>query len=402
MSWDISLLPLHGLAGSPKIPLPEHGELVLGRDPGGTGVKISDPRCSRRHASIWVQDGRMQMRDLGSKNGTWLNGVRVEDAVTLQPGDHIRIGHAEFALVGPSGEYRCACCMETLITAPPEAPFSTECRRRFPLLGATLADRRLVRGLGSGSFGSVYVGHRRGNPYVAIKVLHVEFTETPEVVMKFLREAYATSGLEHENIVRFGDSGHDAGHWFIILEYFPSDSLREMLETKGKLELDEALPIIKQVGDALEHAHKSKLLHRDVKPGNILIGEGGVVKMVDFGMAKRLVDSAFTQHTQTGTAGTPLFMAPELMLGARATAGADIYSMAATLYRMLTGRHPIEARRLDEWMAAIQSQSPPSAASLDPAIPAHISEALDAALRKTPEERPASVAEFLRMLRLTD
>jgi len=396
----MGLLPLHGLAGSPKIPLPEHGELVLGRDPGGTGVKISDPRCSRRHASIWVQDGKIQMRDLGSKNGTLLNGQRVVDAVTLQQGDHVRIGHAEFALIGPSGEYRCACCMETFITAPPEAPFSTECRRRFPLLGATLADRRLVRGLGSGSFGSVYVGHRRGNPYVAVKVLHVEFTETPDVVMKFLREAYATSGLEHDNIVRFGDSGHESGHWFIILEYFPSHSLREMLESSGKLELDQTLAIIKQVGSALEYAHGHKLLHRDVKPGNILIGEGGVVKMVDFGLAKRLVDSAFTQHTQTGTAGTPLFMAPELMLGERALAGADIYSMAATLYRMLTGRHPIEARRLDEWMGAIQSQAPPPAISLNADIPEHISNALDQALKKTPDERPESVAAFLKLLKL--
>jgi len=400
VSADIGLLPLHGLAGSPKIPLPEHGELVLGRDPGGTGVKISDPRCSRRHASIWVQEGRIQIRDLGSKNGTWINGKRVEDAVTLQPGDHVRIGHAEFALVGPGGEYRCACCMETLITAPPEAPFSTDCRRRFPLLGGTLADRRLVRGLGSGSFGSVYVGHRRGNPYVAVKVLHVEFTETPDVVMKFLREAYATSGLEHENIVKFGDSGHEGGHWFIILEYFPSDSLREVLEERGKLPLDEAMPVIGQVGSALEYAHGHKLLHRDVKPGNILIGEGGHVKMVDFGLAKRLVDSAFTQHTQTGTTGTPLFMAPELLMGEKATAGADVYSMAATLYRMLTGKHPIEARRLDEWMGAIQSTAPPPAASLDPSIPQNVSDAMDAALKKTPAERPESVRAFLKLLGL--
>ncbi|MEM8883582.1 MAG: FHA domain-containing serine/threonine-protein kinase [Planctomycetota bacterium] len=397
---DIGLLPLHALGGSPKIPLPEHGELVLGRDPGGTGVKIADPRCSRRHAAVWVTDGKIKLRDMGSKNGTWVNGKRVEDAVTLQVGDHVRIGHAEFALVGPSGEYRCACCMETFITAPPEAPFSTECRRKYPLLGATLADRRLVRGLGSGSFGSVYVGHRRGNPYVAVKVLHVEFTETPDAVMKFLREAYATSGIEHDNIVRFGDSGHEGGHWYIILEYFPSESLGTMIEEQGKLPLDQSLAIIKQVGEGLQYAHDRKLLHRDVKPGNILVGDGGLVKMVDFGLAKRLVDSAFTSHTQTGTAGTPLFMAPELMMGERATTGADIYSMAATLYRMLTGRHPIEARRLDEWMAAIQSQPPPPARSLNPDIPTRISDVLDIALKKTPGERPGSVAEFLKQLGL--
>ena len=232
---ELALMPLHGLADSPKIPLPENGELVLGRDPGGSGVKIADPRCSRRHAAILARDGKLQLRDMGSKNGTFVNGKRVEDAVALHAGDHVRIGHAEFALVGPTGEYRCASCMETFIQAPPEAPFSTGCRRKFPLLGATLAGRRLVRGLGSGSFGSVYVGHRRGNPYVAVKVLHVEFTETPDVVMKFLKEAYATSGLEHDNMVRFGDSGHEGGHWYIILEYFPSESLRDLIEERGTM-----------------------------------------------------------------------------------------------------------------------------------------------------------------------
>jgi serine/threonine-protein kinase len=373
--------------------------MVIGRDPGGTGVKINDPRCSRRHACLHREGDRVYLKDLGSKNGTWVNGVRIDEDTALDEGDHLRIGHAEFALVGERGEYRCASCMDTLITAPPEAPFSTECRRQFPLLGATLADRRLVRGLGTGSFGSVYVGHRRGNPYVAVKVLHVEFTETPEMVMKFLKEAYATSGLEHPNIVRFGDSGHESGHWFIILEYFPSKSLREMLEQKGPMGIDESMAIIRQVGSALHYAHQNRLLHRDIKPGNVLVGEGGHVKVVDFGLAKRLVDSAFTQHTVTGSTGTPLFMAPELLSeGVRATPGTDVYSMAATLYRMLTGRHPIEARKLHEWMVAAQSQEAPDAITVNPKIPVRISDALRAALRRDPAARPQSVREFLDML----
>ena len=395
---DIGLLPLHGLAGSPKIPLPSDGELVVGRDPGGTGVKINDPRCSRKHASFRTEGKDIFLRDMGSKNGTWVNGERIHEETQLALGDHVRIGHAEFALVDATGEYRCACCLETFITAPAKAPFSTECRRKFPLLGTTLADRRLVRGLGAGSFGSVYVGHRRGNPYVAIKVLHVEFTESPEVVMKFLKEAYATSGLEHENIVRFGDSGHEDGHWFIILEYFPSRSLREILEERGQLELDEGLAIIRQVGSALDYAHRARLLHRDIKPGNVLIGDHGHVKVVDFGLAKRLVDSAFTQHTSTGMAGTPLFMAPELLSGTHASPGTDVYSTAATLYRMITGKHPIEARRLDEWMQAVQNSESPEAITINPAIPARVNDALTAALQRNPSKRPQSVAEFLSML----
>jgi len=395
----LGLLPLHGLAGSARLELPTEGELVLGRDPGGAGVRITDPRCSRRHATVTFRDGRFYARDLGSKNGTWVNGIKIDES-PLRTGDLLRIGHAEFAVTDKEMAFRCASCLETIVVAPPEAPFCTECLRTFPLLGSTLGQRRLVRGLGTGSFGSVYVGHKRGYPYVAIKVLHVEFTESPEAVMKFLREAYATSGLEHENIVRFGDSGHEAGYWYIILEYFPSRSLREILEERGRLPLTETMAIARQVISALEYAHKRKLLHRDIKPGNILVDDEGRVKVVDFGLAKRLVDSAFTSNTATGMPGTPLFMAPELLGGGRANFKADIYSLAATLYRSLTGRHPIEARKLDEWLNAIQHEVPPPAISLQPDIPQRISDALGAALDKDPEKRPASMPEFRRALGL--
>ena len=394
---ELGLLPLHGLAGAPLISLPAEGELVMGRDPGGAGVKIADPRCSRRHATIMRRENKWVLRDLKSKNGTFVNGEKGEEW-ELSRGDHVRIGHAEFAFTSADDSFRCASCLSTLVIAPPEAPFCTECRRTFPLLGATLGQRRLVRGLGTGSFGSVYVGHRRGNPYVALKVLHVEFTETPDVVMKFLREAYATSGLEHESIVRFGDSGHEAGHWYIILEFFPSLSMREMLDEKGKLSLDEVMSIAKQVVSALEYAHQRKLLHRDIKPGNILVDDEGKVKVVDFGLAKRLVDSAFTSHTTTGMQGTPLFMAPELIGGGRATYAADIYSLGATLYRGLTGRHPIEAKKLDEWLMAIQDQVPRPIKELCPEVPDRISEAIGKALEKDPKDRYTSMTEFRRAL----
>ena len=392
------LTPLHGLAGTGTVALPGEGDLVMGRDPGGTGVKIQDPLCSRRHVLLRRLDGSWVLRDLESKNGTYVNNVKITEK-KLQTGDIVRIGHAEFAF-GPDGEaFRCASCLKTLVVAPPDAPFCTECRRQYPLLGATLGQRRLLRGLGSGSYGTVYVGHRRGNPYVALKVLHVEFTESPEVVMKFLKEAYATSGIEHENIVRFGDSGHEAGHWFIILEYFPSVSLKDILEEKGALPEGETMPVARQVVSAMIYAHERKLLHRDLKPGNILVGEAGKIRLVDFGLAKRLVDCAFTSHTTSGMPGTPLFMAPEvLQSGGRAGFSADIYSLAATIYRTLTGRHPIEAKRLDEWLQAIQTEIPPRARDIRPEITKRTDEALARALAKDPGDRPPSMVDFGKAL----
>ena len=391
---NVQLLPLHGLAGGPALELPPTGGLVIGRDPGDTGVRLRDPRASRRHAEVFCRDGAWFAKDLGSKNGTWINEKRIRGERELQAGDLLRVGLSEFAFTDEEHSYRCASCHRTLVAAPPETPFCTECLRTFPLLGATLGERRLVRGLGTGSFGSVYVGHKRGNPYVALKVLHVEFTESPDTVMKFLREAYATAGLEHDNIVRFGDSGHEAGHWYIILEYFPSLSLREILEERGIMPVAEVMAISRQVVSALEYAHKRRLLHRDIKPGNILVDDEGRVKVVDFGLAKRLVDSAFTSNTTTGMPGTPLFMAPELMGGGRPTFKADIYSLAATMFRMLTGRHPIEARKFDEWLQAIKGQIPPPANSIEPSVPERISNALVQALSKDPDQRYDTMADF--------
>ena len=392
------LIPLHGLAGMPTVGMPTEGEIVLGREPGGTGVKVQDPLCSRRHVIIRRDNGTWKVRDLESKNGTYVNNLRISEAA-LANGDLVRIGHAEFAFAAVGEAFRCASCVRTLVSAPPEAPFCTECRRTFPLLGATLGQRRLIRGLGQGSFGTVYVAHRRGNPYVAMKVLHVEFTESPEIVMKFLKEAYATSGIEHENIVRFGDSGHESGHWFIILEFFPSVSLKEILEAREFLPEAEVLPIARQVVSAMIYAHEKKLLHRDLKPGNILIGEGGKVRLVDFGLAKRLVDCAFTSHTTSGMPGTPLFMAPEVLTtGGRVSFSADIYSLAATLYRTLTGRHPIEAKKLDEWMQAIQAVVPPRARSIRKDISTRVDDALAKALAKEPSARFPTMADFGRAL----
>ena len=107
----VGLLPLHGLAGSPLIQLPSD-ELVLGRDPGGTGVKIADPRCSRRHAAVMHDNGSYSVKDMGSKNGTWVNGERISES-SLSRGDHVRIGHAEFAFTGQDESFRCASCMQT-------------------------------------------------------------------------------------------------------------------------------------------------------------------------------------------------------------------------------------------------------------------------------------------------
>ena len=121
---SLGLLPLHGLAGSPIIPVPAAGELVLGRDPGSGGVKIADPRCSRRHAVITQENGVVMASDLRSKNGTWVNGLQIRDPVGLQRGDHVRIGHAEFAYTVEGDAYRCASCMQTLVSAPPEGSAS--------------------------------------------------------------------------------------------------------------------------------------------------------------------------------------------------------------------------------------------------------------------------------------
>jgi serine/threonine protein kinase len=253
--------------------------------------------------------------------------------------------------------------------------------------------------IGSGGMGTVYRAlDRRTNELVAIKVLKFKESDNPTLHQRIIREFRAASELEHPNIVRAlaFETVDDIN--FLVFELVEGGSLGDHLETRRFSE-KEAVRIITQVAQALEYAHARGVVHRDIKPDNILILPDGRVKLTDFGLAKTL-DSADDNLTRPESGlGTPQFMAPEQFADAK-TAGVrcDVYSLGATLYNLVTGRLPFDGKTTLAIMTQKEFERYPSARSLVPTLSERVDAAIRAALKPDPDDRPASCLAFFKML----
>jgi eukaryotic-like serine/threonine-protein kinase len=279
------------------------------------------------------------------------------------------------------------------MTDPPTTDFLAH-------LGAALGTRYLIeRPIGSGGMAHVYrasdVKHARA---VAVKVLKPE-TATGVGAERFLREIRIAAQLQHPNILPVYDSGDADGVVFYVMPYVEGDTLRSRLRREGVLEPEEALRITREIGDALAFAHGRGIVHRDVKPENVLFSSGHAM-VADFGIACAL-DAAGTERlTQTGfSLGTPDYLSPEQALGERADARSDIYSLSCVLYEMLVGTPPFSGGTvIATLMRKMSEPAPRLSSSGEIAIPAHVEDAIARALSREPDSRYSSVEEFLRAL----
>ena len=260
--------------------------------------------------------------------------------------------------------------------------------------GRAIGGRYVVeRPLGHGGMASVHLARdeqlRRS---VAVKRLSESLGGDEVFRERFLREARLAAGLSHPNIVAVFDVGEDDGVPYIVMEYVPGRTLAELMEGSGPLDPDRAVDLVLQACAGLEHAHAAGLVHRDVKPQNLLVRDDDAVKIVDFGIA-RPVDG--TQLTLAGTVlGTAAYLSPEQALGERVTAAADIYSLGAVTYELLTGRHPYEFESLDD-LPVRQRAGPPR--PIDGVSP-ELERAVLSCLAPEPDARPPSAAAYAREL----
>ncbi|HEX6676465.1 MAG TPA: Stk1 family PASTA domain-containing Ser/Thr kinase [Actinomycetes bacterium] len=260
-----------------------------------------------------------------------------------------------------------------------------------PLL---LGDRYEVgRLLGAGGMAEVFEGRDRLLARrVAIKVLLAEFSQDPSFVARFKREAQAAASLSHPNIVGVWDTGVEGGTNFIVMEYVEGRTLRDLLRIGGPPPADRAVGIAADVCDALAAAHARGLIHRDVKPGNVMLTGDGTVKVMDFGIARATSSQTLTQtHAVIGTAQ---YISPEQVEGRQVDARSDLYSVGCMLYEMLTGRVPFSGESPVAIAYRHVREDPVPPRRIDPRIPPAFEAITMRAMAKNPDHRYQSAAEM--------
>jgi len=274
--------------------------------------------------------------------------------------------------------------------------------------GTSLGHYEVRRLLGAGGMGEVYLAEDlRLRRKVALKLLPEDFTANKERLLRFEREAFAASSLNHPNILTIYEIGAEGEHHFIVTEFIEGESLRTYTE-RTRLELREILDIGIQVASALAAAHEAGVVHRDVKPENIMVRRDGIVKVLDFGLAKLTEKFSIDPEAptralvNTGTGmvmGTVSYMSPEQARGIEVDARTDIWSVGILLYEMLTGRVPFTGNTTSDVIASILKTTPVALSRVDGAIPQRLDEVVTKALEKDREERYQGIRDLLVDLR---
>jgi serine/threonine-protein kinase len=257
---------------------------------------------------------------------------------------------------------------------------------------------RLEQTLGHGGMATVYLAYDEElHRQVAIKLLAEHLAGDADFRKRFLREARLAARLSHPNVVSVYDAGEaEDGRPFIVMEYVPGTTFVEL----GQIAPGEAVELTTQACRGLAHAHAAGLVHRDVKPQNLLLRDDGTVKVADFGIA---LAAETTALTQVGTVlGTAAYLSPEQALGEQVTAAADVYSLGAVLYELLTGRPPYAFDSLADLAAKQTSGQIAPVGELAPEVPPNVEDAVMRSLARNPAYRPASAADFARELGAPD
>jgi tetratricopeptide (TPR) repeat protein len=242
---------------------------------------------------------------------------------------------------------------------------------------------------------AVYLAHdERLDRRVAVKRMHTAHGDEMDA-RRFEREAKIGASLSHPNLVSIFDTEQDEESVLLVMEYVEGETLADLL-TRGAVERERAVAIVRAVAEALEHAHANGIVHRDIKPANVLLGKDGSVKLADLGIAKAVER---TDITRTDTVlGTPAYMAPEQLEGGKLGPAVDVYALATMAFEMLTGRRARRGRTAVEIAHQVVNEQPPDPRDVDPGMPRPAAEAIRAGMAKDPAERPSSALALAERL----
>lgn len=406
-----------------------------------SNIKLPDDKyhetISRYHCLLDINPPNIRIRDFGSRNGTYVNGNKIgqrdkgqsiDDAqktsfpeVDLKHLDEFKIGQTVFQvnIEGDIPEETIA-ATEFEAGATPELPADLsrldEQIKQFPEL-ESIRNYTPIKELGRGGMGAVYLAKDESSgALVALKIMLPQVAVSEEARQMFLRETKNTELLRHPNLVELYQSGCHDDTFFFTMEYCNRGSLQDLIKQQGgKLTVDEVVPLTIQALDGLQYAHSAAtqeyeksdgsivqaqgLVHRDLKPANIYLTEKDgelIAKVGDFGLAKAFDTAGLSGQTATGSVGgSPLFMPRQQILNFKyAKPNVDVWAMAATLYKALTGTYPRDfPRGEDPWLTALKT-APIPIRNRDANIPAKLAEVIDTALVDDPDLHFASAREF--------
>ncbi len=264
-------------------------------------------------------------------------------------------------------------------------------------IGMMVGDRyEILEKIGTGGMSDVYKAKcHKLNRFVAVKVLKQEFSENANFVSKFKTEAQAAAGMMHPNIVNVYDVGEESGTYYIVMELVEGITLKQYIEKKARLSVKEAISIAIQVSMGIEAAHRNHIIHRDIKPQNIMISKDGKVKVTDFGIAKAVTSNTITSNVM----GSVHYTSPEQARGGYSDEKSDIYSLGITMFEMLTGRVPFNGETTVA-IAIKHIQEPmPSPREYIPEIPISVEQIVFKCTQKSPDRRYQSMAELIEDLK---
>ena len=264
-------------------------------------------------------------------------------------------------------------------------------------LGTTIEGRyHVVSRLGSGGMADVFLAEdEQLGRKVALKLLHRRFSEDPGFVERFRREAQAAAGLQHPNVVGVYDRGAFDGTYYIAMEYVPGRSLKQLVREEAPLDPVRAIDITIQILKAARFAHRHGVIHRDLKPHNVIVDDSGLVKVTDFGIAR----AGASDMTETGSImGTAQYLSPEQAQGHAVSASSDLYAVAVVLYELLTGHVPFDAESAVTIALKHVSEAPTAPTRINPSIPAALEQVVMWGLNKNPADRPQDADQFIAAL----
>lgn len=344
---------------------------VIGRDSELAKIVVPDGQVSRAHCVVNRDDGNFLIEDLGSRNGTLLNDKKIAKC-PLRHGDLIKVGGTKVRV-----------------------ELQENRDQNDPLVGKRLGGFDLHSVLGKGRFGVVYRGVQVAlSRPVAIKVLSDEYRSDPAKVQAFLTEARRAGRLNHPNLVQVHDVCQIDENYLLIMELMKCSAM-DQLEAQGALPESQVLKLLSDIAKALGYAESQRLVHRDVKPDNILVNEEGTYKLADLGIATPIAANGVAH--QERIFGSPHYVAPEQAKGGTIDGRADLYALGATAWHLLTNK-PVFEGTSRQVVAAHLNAEVPDLEALAPQTSESLIELVYELLEKEPDDRPANAAEVVKRI----